>query len=135
VNRSRAPTELSASDEWATPAWLFDYAAKRYGPFDLDVAAASWNAKSEGYWARDVEGPGGRYLGVWKHWAELGPVVQTVWEDLAVELTLINRRVDYVHESGRQTNNSRHPSALVVFARPGVLRPLVQMSGNPQGAP
>lgn len=37
---------VSHSDEWATPPELFAALAALYGPFDVDVAAAGWNAKS-----------------------------------------------------------------------------------------
>lgn len=192
MNRSRHATELSASDEWATPAWLFDFAKRSYGPFDLDAAAAPWNAKclrfftredgalqrewgqstwcncpystgnkeaftrwgrlnvwrmrkplschllpvdsADGYWSRHIEAPAGRLHHVTKAWSQLGPVVRTSWAELDVDVLLLNRRVDYVHESGTQVNNSRHPSALVTFARPGYLRPLVQTFGNSPGA-
>ncbi len=188
MNRSRVTkkSELSASDEWRTPAWVFDYAAKHYGPFTLDAAAAKWNHQcrkyftkldgslqrpwddftwdncpysdgnkeaftrwgriqvldfgkalnchlvphdtADGYWARQVEAPAGRFRRVAKVWRELGPVVRTSWGSLEVEVTAINRRVGYVHQSGLETSNARHASALVVFARPGVLRPLLQTS-------
>lgn len=35
----------SASDDWATPQWLFDELNVKYGPFELDVCASNENAK------------------------------------------------------------------------------------------
>lgn len=37
-------TKLSSSNEWATPRPLVRQLSKAFGPFDLDAAAAPWNA-------------------------------------------------------------------------------------------
>jgi len=31
------------SDEWRTPAWLFEWASRTWGPFEIDVAASNTN--------------------------------------------------------------------------------------------
>jgi phage N-6-adenine-methyltransferase len=38
-----------ANDNWRTPRWLFDYVAKLYGPFDVDLAASAGNALAPKY--------------------------------------------------------------------------------------
>lgn len=38
---------LSNSDEWMTPRAVFNACSAHYGPFDLDAAAAPWNAQCE----------------------------------------------------------------------------------------
>jgi len=35
----------SASDDWATPQWLFDQLSAEFGPFELDPACDEQNAK------------------------------------------------------------------------------------------
>ncbi len=37
----------------STPDALFDYASRMWGPFDLDAAAAPWNAKAETYYTEE----------------------------------------------------------------------------------
>lgn len=49
-----AVTDLSASDEWATPPELFAALAALYGPFQLDAAANAKNTKCARWY-----GPGG----------------------------------------------------------------------------
>lgn len=174
-------TKLSTSNDWSTPAWLFRYLDALYGPFDVDVAAASWNAKcarfytkrdnglvlpwyrrpfvncpfnggnkelftgrgrelvelgevelsthllphdtSDGYWKRVVRASAGPLLGITAHRSGLGWVTQTCWRHLTVEVTEIDGRLSYTERSGA-TGTARHSSAVVVFARPGVLEPL-----------
>lgn len=38
-----------ATDKWATPQYVFDYLNERFGPFDMDAAAADDTAKCEDY--------------------------------------------------------------------------------------
>lgn len=47
--RAQDPTLLAKSDEWRTPARIFQYANARYGPFLLDAAAARWNHQCAKY--------------------------------------------------------------------------------------
>ncbi len=56
--KSDTPSELSASDLWATPPELFAAASALYGPFGLDAAAMKSNTKCE------------RWLGPGSHWNE-----------------------------------------------------------------
>ncbi len=172
---------ISLSNDWATPLWLYRELDGRYGPFDLDAAAAPWNAKcerfytkrenalvqpwgrrtwcnppyssgfkeafsfrgrchvedrkselacfllpndtSDGYWSRVVHAPAGKHLGTTEQDTELGRVVQTRWEYLTVERTEIRGRLKYRHRTGA-TGTARHSSAVVVFARPGLLQAL-----------
>lgn len=177
----KARSEISLSDDWSTEKWLFRYLDTLYGPFDVDVAAAPWNAKcdrfftkrdnaliqqwgrrnfcnspystgmkeaftwrgrllvearksqlschllphdtSDGYWRRCVEAESGPFLGITKHRSHLGTVTQTCFAALTVEKTEIDGRLKYRHKSGA-TGTARHSSAVVVFARPGLLEPL-----------
>lgn len=45
-----------ANDSWETPDWLFNYANKRWGPFDLDVCASKENAKCRNYLTEAQDG-------------------------------------------------------------------------------
>lgn len=47
---------MSLTDQWATPQWLFDQLNDIYGPFDLDVAASSGNAKCEVFFDEELDG-------------------------------------------------------------------------------
>lgn len=78
---------------------------------------------ADGYWRRHVEAPAGKLVGITKHRSQLGTVIQTCWEYLTVEKTEIDRRLRFRHRSG-VTGTARYSSALVVFAQPGLLRPL-----------
>lgn len=42
-------TEASASNEWGSPKRIVDLRRDRWGGFDLDAAAAPWNAKATRY--------------------------------------------------------------------------------------
>lgn len=46
----------SKSDEWHTPPWLFNWCAAIWGPFGLDVAAASYDAKCDRYYTQAQDG-------------------------------------------------------------------------------
>lgn len=52
----RLPQGLGSSDEWRTPDKLFNACSDHYGPFDLDVAAAKWNARCEKYFTKRQNG-------------------------------------------------------------------------------
>jgi phage N-6-adenine-methyltransferase len=78
---------------------------------------------AEGWWHELVEKPAGRYEGAGRAWTELGAVTQTRWRRLWVEVTLVRGRAKHVERSGA-TGSARHSTAVVVFARPGVLRRL-----------
>jgi phage N-6-adenine-methyltransferase len=67
----------SATDEWATPADLFDELDREFG-FTLDVCADDWNHKTPIYYDKDTNGleqdwhgvcfmnpPYGRQIGAW----------------------------------------------------------------------
>jgi len=82
---------------------------------------------AEKYWSDIVEAPAGRLLHVGKELADMGTVIQTRWENLIVEKVEIRGRVNFIH-NGRQLSGARHASVFVTFARPNVLRPLVQAS-------
>lgn len=82
---------------------------------------------SDGYWRRTVEAPAGKLLSVTKEFNDVGTVIQTRWSALTVEKTEIHGRLRYEHNDGSSScrpGTARHSSALVVFARPGTLRPL-----------
>lgn len=86
---------------------------------------------ADGYWRRHVEGPAGRLLRVTKEINDVGTVIQTQWSELTVEKTELYGRCRYEHNDGSSScrpGTARHSSALVVFAAPGVLTPLVQTS-------
>lgn len=88
---------------------------------------------SDGYWRDFVEAPAGRLLRVTKEITAVGTVIQTQWSQLTVEKTELYGRCRYEHNDGSKScrpGTARHSSALVVFARPGVLRPLVQAPGR-----
>lgn len=46
----------SEDDSWATPPDIYDKLNKMFGPFDLDPAASSSNAKCEKYYTRSDSG-------------------------------------------------------------------------------
>lgn len=54
--RAQDPDLLAESDEWQTPARIFNYANERYGPFDLDAAAARWNHQCAEYFSKRKSG-------------------------------------------------------------------------------
>lgn len=92
---------------------------------------------ADGYWRDYVEAPAGRLLRVSKELNHVGTVIQTQWGRLTVEKTELYGRCRYEHNDGTKScrpGTARHSSALVVFARPGLLRPLVQTPGHFQGA-
>lgn len=88
---------------------------------------------SDGYWRRTVEAPMGDGVRVSKEWNDVGTVIRTSSSALVIEKTELHHRLRYQHNDGSKScrpGTARHSSALVVFARPGVLRPLVQASGR-----
>jgi site-specific DNA-methyltransferase (adenine-specific) len=46
----------SATDEWPTPAYLFEVLNEHYGPFDCDVCATAENAKCEKFFTSAQNG-------------------------------------------------------------------------------
>lgn len=76
--RKQSALFSSASDDWATPAWLFRELEHIYGPFDLDPAATKENAKAPRFYTKEEDGlsrerfgrvwlnpPYGKKLGDW----------------------------------------------------------------------
>ena len=77
----------SGTVEWSTAQEFFDGVSETYGPFELDSAAADWNAKCERYYTKEIDGltqkcdaknvwcnpPYGHSVGAWveKAWSEL----------------------------------------------------------------
>lgn len=87
---------------------------------------------ADGYWRDYIEAPAGPLMRVTKELNNVGTVIQTQWRRLTVEKTELYGRCHYEHNDGSSScrpGTARHSSALVVFARPGVLRPLVQTPG------
>lgn len=78
---------------------------------------------SDGYWRTQVRAAAGELLGVTAHRSQLGWVTQTCWKELTVEVTEIDGRLHFTERTGA-TGTARHSSAIVVFARPGLLEPL-----------
>lgn len=97
-------------------------------PFRLEVACFLLpHDTSDGYWRRCVTAPAGRYLGSVEEDSEVGHVTRTHWSRLTVERVEIFGRLRYEHRDGSSScrpGTARHSSALVVLARPGILRPL-----------
>lgn len=62
----RPISETAPTNEWATPRWLFDAIARRYGPFDLDACATLENRKCSEFFSIEVDGLTGDWYGrVW----------------------------------------------------------------------
>ena len=52
--------------EWSTPSAVFDPLQQEFGPFDLDPAAADWNAKAPSYYTIETRGERSPWFGkVW----------------------------------------------------------------------
>ena len=81
------------------------------------------NNTAEAWWHDLVEKQAGRYEGAGRAWTELGAVTQTRFRRLWVEVTVVRGRARHIEKSG-VTGSARHATAVVVFARPGVLRRL-----------
>lgn len=54
----------TGNDEWPTPQWLVDTIASEFGPFDLDPAATSDNAKAPACFTAEVDGLAQPWQGV-----------------------------------------------------------------------
>jgi phage N-6-adenine-methyltransferase len=52
-DRSSTPRDLR--DEWQTPDHVFAWALRRWGPFDLDLAATADNARADRYFTREQD--------------------------------------------------------------------------------
>lgn len=79
---------------------------------------------AECWWQRHVEGAAGKRLLTSSGDTNLGPRTQVCWESLTVEVLRLRGRVRFIEASGR-TGAARYSSAVVTFAQPGVLPPLV----------
>lgn len=131
----------SATDDWATPQYLFDYLNRIY-KFDLDVCASDTNYKCANYFTIDSNGlkqdwkgscfmnpPYGRGIGDWMKKAYesslQGAVVVCLvpartdtawWHNYAIK-----GRIEYMRgrvKFGAATNSAPFPSAIVVFTPP-----------------
>ena len=43
---------MIVTDQWGTPPWVLDFVTSVWGPLDLDVAAARWNAKAPRFFSQ-----------------------------------------------------------------------------------
>jgi site-specific DNA-methyltransferase (adenine-specific) len=130
----------SASDEWATPQWLFESLNMEFG-FTLDVCSTHENAKCQRHFTREEDGlkriwageicwmnpPYGRTIKYWMAKAHQASVVEeatvvclvpsrtdTVWWHLFAmrhEIRLLKGRLKF----GDGTGSAPFPSALVVM--------------------
>jgi site-specific DNA-methyltransferase (adenine-specific) len=132
----------SATDEWATPQWLFD-ALHREFAFTLDPCATRENAKCPRFFTRDDDGllqnwgdevvfmnpPYGAMISrwMWKAYeaARQGATVVCLvpartdtawWHNYAMkgEVRLLRGRLKF----GNATNSAPFPSAIVIFRPP-----------------
>jgi phage N-6-adenine-methyltransferase len=139
---SRSVHFRSDSEEWATPAWLFDELNRRFG-FTLDVCATPSNAKCRRFFTREQDGlaqewtgvcwmnpPYGRPIAKWIRKARLSALAgatvvalvparpDTRWwqEDVAAasEIIFLKGRLKF----GTASNSAPFPSAIVVFRPP-----------------
>ena len=130
---------LSATDEWATPQWLFD-ALHREFAFTLDPCATRENAKCARFFTRDDDGlaqdwgdavvfmnpPYGAMISRWmwkahrasRHGATVVCLVPARtdtawWHDYAMkgEVRLLRGRLKF----GNAKNSAPFPSAVVIF--------------------
>lgn len=133
----------SATEEWATPKWLFDELHKQFG-FELDVCATDDNAKCSRYFTKELDGlsrpwtgvcwmnpPYGETIGLWMEKAcraaEKGATVVCLvpartdtswWHDWAMkgEVRFLRGRLKF----GDAKNSAPFPSAIVVFRPPAL---------------
>jgi phage N-6-adenine-methyltransferase len=138
---SRRAYHASTKRDWETPAWLFEWARKTFGPFDLDACATLKTTKALAYFESDglnrqwsgkvwMNPPYGRALTVtWVRKAveesESGRAIvvgliparvdQPWFQDLCARrpIWFIRGRVQFV---GAQYN-APFPSCVVLFAR------------------
>jgi site-specific DNA-methyltransferase (adenine-specific) len=132
----------SATDDWATPQWLFD-ALQREFAFTLDPCATVENAKCHRFFTREHDGlsqswgddvvfmnpPYGAMISrwMWKAYesARKGATVVCLvpartdtawWHDYAMkgEVRLLRGRLKF----GNATNSAPFPSAIVIFRPP-----------------
>lgn len=68
---------MSASDEWATPQWLYDKLNAEFH-FDLDVCATHENAKHANHYTRQENGLIQNWKGVLLYESALWPANQGV---------------------------------------------------------
>jgi phage N-6-adenine-methyltransferase len=132
----------SATDEWATPQWLFDALGREFA-FTLDPCATRENAKCPRFFTRDDDGlaqdwsddvvfmnpPYGAMISRWMWKAHISArkgatVVCLVpartdtawWHNYAMrgEVRLLRGRLKF----GNATNSAPFPSAIVIFRPP-----------------
>ena len=131
----------SASDDWATPQYIFDGLNAEFG-FNLDVCASSENAKCKQHFTREDDGlsqtwsgvcwmnpPYGRQIKSWMKKAYesacqgatvvcLVPArTDTIWwhqYSLRGEIRFLRGRLKF----GKATNSAPFPSAVVIFRPP-----------------
>lgn len=139
-----------SSDEWATPAEIFDPLNAEFG-FDLDVCATSENAKCARYFTREQEGRRQQWTGViwcnppygreisgwmWKAWAaslDGATVVCLVpartdtrwWHDYVIggraEVRFLPGRIKFEGRDGSGGRQGRAPfPSAVVIFRPPI---------------
>jgi phage N-6-adenine-methyltransferase len=134
----------SATDDWATPQWLFDKLDAVFG-FNVDVCASSENSKCATWFSKEFDGLGMTWIGTcWMNppygrdimkWVEKAH--KSSIENGATVVCLLPARTDtkwwheYVAKAseihfirgrlkfGGSTNSAPFPSAVVVF-RPTV---------------
>lgn len=58
----------SRRQDWETPQALFDFAASKFGPFDIDVCATVENAKCQKFFSPDENGLSPECLWAGKCW-------------------------------------------------------------------
>lgn len=137
----------SATDQWATPLWLFQELNKEF-EFTLDVCALPYNAKCSKYFTPDMNGllhswagetcwmnpPYGREIGLWVEKAFWSSILEcsTVccllpartdtrwWHDYCVfgEIRFLRGRLKF----GDAKNSAPFPSAIVIFNRQVISR-------------
>lgn len=132
----------SLTDEWATPADLFEELNREFN-FNLDVCADSWNHKCENYFSKSEDGltqpwvgtcwmnpPYGREIGKWMKkafdsaWGGATVVCLVPartdtawWHDYATkgEVRFLRGRVKFVSRDGASKQAAPFPSAIVIF--------------------
>lgn len=83
-------------DHQGTPPGAFAWAARRWGPFDVDAAASRWNAKCPVFFDEKSDGLSQVWRGrVWVNppWADINPwvkkAVNAVFEEQTAELVVM----------------------------------------------
>lgn len=133
-------------DDWGTPPWLFAWCDRRWGPFDLDVAADEENTLCRFWITEEEDGLLASWKGhrVWcnppySHTAEfceraalhaldggravllVPAATDTVWfHDLVVlradEIVFLCGRVPFIDPTGEARAGNNHASVLVYYS-------------------